>query len=108
MRKLLTVSLVLCLAISLAAGAQTAGKAHVKLRGTVTVVDAAAKTFTCHWKTGDMTFKTTDKTQYWKGGKEGSWADLKTGDTVSVGYHDEGADHVAETVRIAASKPANK
>jgi hypothetical protein len=107
MRKLLTVSLVLCLAISMAAAAQTS-KPQVKLRGTVTAVDAAAKTFTCHWKTGDMTFKTTDKTQYWKGGKQGSWADLKAGDTVSVGYHDEGADRVAETVRIAAAKAAGQ
>jgi|ERR1700730_12077430 len=108
MRKLLTVSLVLCLAVSLAAAAQTAGKPQIKLRGAVTAVDAAARTFVCHWPSGDLTFKTTDTTHYWKAGKPASWADLKTGDTVSVGYHDEGPDHVAETVRIATPKPASK
>lgn len=104
MRKLLTMSLILCIALSVAAAAQSTGKPQIKLRGAVTAVDAAAKTITCHWKSGDMTFKTTDKTQYTMGGKPGSWADVKTGETVSVAYHDEGADHVAETVRIGTSK----
>jgi hypothetical protein len=108
MRKLTTISLVLSLVLCLAAAAQTAGKAQVKLKGTIVSADPATKTITCHWKTGDLTFKTTDKTQYWMAGKPGSWADVKPGETVSVAYHDEGADHVAETIRIGTSKAAAK
>src|ERR1700681_1593732 len=59
MRRAGIVTLVLffaCFAASAAASAQEVK--HRKPGGTVTAVDDAAKTFTCHWKTKEWTFKT--------------------------------------------------
>ncbi|HVT58475.1 MAG TPA: hypothetical protein VHR45_08745 [Thermoanaerobaculia bacterium] len=78
----------------------------VKARGIVTTVDETAKTFSCHWKAKDWTFKTNDKTTYTVGDKPGAWSDLKVKSMVSVTGHDEGSDHVADKVAIRAPRSA--
>jgi len=70
--------------------------------GVVTAVDSAARTFTCHWKTTDSTYQTTEKTVFRIGRKAGSWSDLKVGETVQVSYHRQGQDRIADRVTIAA------
>jgi hypothetical protein len=100
MRKISVVALIL-FAIAVMASSQE----RVKIRGgVVTSVDDAAKTFTCKWKTGEWTFKTTDKTDYWIGETKGSWADVKVGAEVKVTSHLDGKDHVADKVQIKAPK----
>ena len=69
--------------------------------GIVTTLDDAAKTFGCHWKTRDWTYRTTDKTTFQIGSQAGSWSDLKVGQTVEVGFHWLGKNRVADRVTIA-------
>jgi hypothetical protein len=108
MRKTWVATLVLCIACFAAAAAASAQDVqHKKAKtGAVTAIDDAAKTFTCHWKTTDWTFKTNDKTTYSVGTKAGSWSDLKVGSEVKVTSHDEGSDHIADQVSIKAPKAA--
>ena len=68
--------------------------------GTVTAVDAAAMTFSCHWKTGDWTYHVTADTAFHQGGAKVRFADLKPGAIVKVKYHFEGKTEVADTVTI--------
>jgi uncharacterized protein DUF5666 len=68
--------------------------------GTVTSVDAAAMTFSCHWKTGDWTYQVTADTAFHQGGAKVRFADLKPGAVVKVKYHFEGKTEVADTVTI--------
>jgi hypothetical protein len=70
--------------------------------GKIVSVDDAGKTFTCHWGVMDKTYKTTDKTVFRIGQKDGSWSDLKVGATVHVGYHPVGEDRLAYKVEINA------
>ena len=69
--------------------------------GIVTTLDDAAKTFGCHWKTRDWTYRTTDKTTFRIGSQAGSWSDLKVGQSVKVNYHWQGKNRVADRVTIA-------
>jgi len=77
----------------------------------VTAVDDAAKTFSCQAKAGEpsWTYKTTGKTVFRMAGKrvrlsyiwqKGSFSDLKVGDVVTVQYHLDGKDRIAERVAI--------
>jgi hypothetical protein len=50
-------------------------------------IDEWVKTFGCHWKTSDWTYKTTDNTDFFIGKKAAAFSDLKTGETVRVTYH---------------------
>jgi len=68
--------------------------------GTITAVDAAAMTFSCHWKTGDWTYQVTADTAFHQGGAKVRFADLKRGAVVKVKYHYEGKTEVADTVTI--------
>jgi hypothetical protein len=99
-------TLVLCVACFAVSATASAQEVKHTIRGAVTAVDDAAKTFTCHWKTKDWTFKTNDKTTYSVGTKAGFWSDLKLGSEVSVSSHDEGSDHIADQVSIKAPKAA--
>ena len=46
-----------------------------------------AKTFGCHWKTSDWTYKTTDNTNFFIGKKAAAFSGLKTGEAARVTYH---------------------
>ena len=50
-------------------------------------IDEWAKTFGCHWKTSDWTYKTTDNTNFFIGKKAAAFSGLKTGETARVTYH---------------------
>jgi hypothetical protein len=74
--------------------------------GTVVSVDEASKTFTCHWGVMDKIYKTTDKTVFRIGQKDGTWSDLKVGAGVHVSYHPVGDERVAYKVEITAPRPS--
>jgi len=90
----------LCLTIVLASAFACPSGAATIPRGTVTAVDAAAKSFTCHWRTGDRTYGTTDKTVFRMGRKRASFSDLKPGEIVQVSYHRAGGERVSDRVTI--------
>jgi Domain of unknown function (DUF5666) len=92
---------ILMVAVLSMAFAVPASAAH-SIRGVVTAMDDAGKTFTCHWQTSDWTYKTTAKTAFRVGHKAASWSDLKVGETVQVSYHKHGGDRVADQVTITA------
>ena len=77
----------------------------------VTAVDDVAKTFSCRAKTGGPSwpYKTTNKTVYRTAGArvqlkyiwhKGSFSEIKVGRVVTVRYHLDGDDRVAERVSI--------
>jgi hypothetical protein len=81
----------------------------------VTAVDDGAKTFSCQAKAGEAThtYKTTPKTVFRVAGKrarlshiwnKGSLSDLKVGAIVTVRYHVDGSDRIAERVAIYPKK----
>jgi hypothetical protein len=84
-----------------------AGTGQVRSRadqfGVVTAIDNAGKTFTCHWRTSDWTYRTDDRTVFRMGRGAGSWSDLKVGETVQVDSHVETNGQVADLVTISAS-----
>jgi uncharacterized protein DUF5666 len=58
-------------------------------------------------KETEWTFAVDPKTKIRKGGKDISAADLATGDSVNVRYHDDAGKNVADSVMVrAAKKPA--
>jgi hypothetical protein len=81
----------------------------------VTAVDSDAKTFSCQAGTGEptYTYKTTASTRFRVAGKrvrlsyiwnKGTLSDLKVGAIVTVRYHVEGSDRIAERVAIYPKK----
>ena len=68
--------------------------------GTVTTIDDASKTFSCHWKTSDSTYTTTDQTVFRMARKPARFSDLKVGETVQIEYHVVNKDWVADRVVI--------
>ena len=72
--------------------------------GTVSAVNGAEKTFTCHWKSLDSTYRATDKTAYYWGVEDpkrtAAWKDLKVGSEITVTYHVHGKERVADKVEI--------
>ena len=77
----------------------------------VTAVDHTAKTFSCQAKPGEpsYTYKTTSKTRIRISGKRvrltylwdrGNFSEIKVGEIITVQYHVEGADRIAERVTI--------
>jgi len=71
-----------------------------KQTGTIISVDDAAKTFICQWGGKDITYKTTDKTVFRTGAKDGALSDLKLGVRVSILYRVVEKDRVADRVTI--------
>ena len=96
MRKLLTIAV---LAIFTATAPAWAAKQERKT-GTIVKLDDGAKTFICHWGGEDRTYKTTDKTVFRVGQKNGGWSDLKMGERVNILYRVVGSDRVADRVVI--------
>ena len=77
----------------------------------VTTVDSVAKTFSCHAKAGQpsYTYKTTSKTTVRINGKRprlshlwdmGNFSEIKVGGTITVRYHLDSDDRIAERVVI--------
>jgi hypothetical protein len=91
MRRLL-LTVVVCVGFALSANAETISG------GKVTAVNAAARSFDCHWRTKDWTFKTNDKTIIKVGKKIAAWSEVKAGQTVNIKFHQEGDVRVADRV----------
>ena len=51
----------------------------------MTYVDDFGETFSRHWKTGDWTYKTSDKTAFRLGCKKAAFSDLKVGEMDETG-----------------------
>jgi len=68
--------------------------------GNIISIDDAAKTFVCEWKDNSWTYRTTDKTGYRVGGKDGAFSDLKVGVRVNIGYDTDDKGRVAKWVNI--------
>jgi len=107
---MLAVSVFSAVALSIPATAQVADKATVqkpakpkaalKQNGTIISVDTAAKTFVCKWQTNDWVYKATDKTVFRAKGKTVDFADLKLNSRVSMTFHMDGKQRVADLVTI--------
>ena len=91
---------VLALATSAVAAEKTAAKT-MKAWGTVTAVDATAKTVTIKEKSGDVTFKFADNAKVMASGKTMTFADLKANEHVSVHYTVSGSDKVASEIFVS-------
>jgi hypothetical protein len=81
----------------------------------VTAVDYVAKTFSCHAKPSepDYTYKTTSKTTIRISGKRvrltylwdrDNFSEVKVGEIISVRYHLDGGDRIAERIAIYPKK----
>jgi len=81
----------------------------------VTAVDEVAKTFSCQAKPSEptYTYKTTSKTKIRISGKrvrvsylwdKGNFSEIKVGEIITVQYHIEGDDRIAERVAIYPKK----
>src|SRR6185437_4492118 len=73
--------------------------------GTITAIDAAARTFTCVRRRRGRrtrTYDTTDNTRYRIGQEQASWSDLKVGAVVQVRWHHARGRRVADLVVIRA------
>ena len=90
----------LMVAVLSAAFIVTAQAKNAKQTGTIIKVDAAAKTFICQWGNKDIVYKTTDKTVFKVGGKDGALSDLKLGTRVSILYSVVDKDRVASRVTV--------
>jgi maltoporin len=80
--------------------AMTADAWAAKKTGTIVSLDQATKTFICQWGGEDRAYKTTDKTVFRVGQKNGTWSDLKMGERVTILYRTVGKDRVADRVTI--------
>jgi len=117
MRKTVTITAILVVTLAVIAAAMPYGVPIFTKVGKITAVDDTAKTFTCHEKTGDTTYKTKvgspdatgfgirNETIFWLGKEKASWADLKVGGWARVTAHDEGGDKVADKVEIRFHQP---
>jgi hypothetical protein len=90
----------LMVAVLSAAFIVTADAKSEKQTGTIIKVDDAAKTFICQWGRKDITYKTTDKTIFRAGGKDGTLSDLKEGGRVTILYHTVDKERVADRVTV--------
>ncbi len=80
-------------------------------RRIVTDVDYMARTVSCHAKAGEpsYTYKTTEKTVVRISGKRprqsrADFSQIKVGEVITVQYHLEGRDRIAERIAIYPSK----
>jgi hypothetical protein len=93
MRRLI-LTMVACVGFGLSANAETISG------GKITAINEGTKSFDCHWKAKDWTFKTNDKTVIKIGNKNAGWSDMKAGQTISVKFRQEGGERIAERVSL--------
>jgi hypothetical protein len=91
--------LVLAIA-SIIFGMTADAEAAQRKTGTIVSLDESTKTFICHWGGENRAYKTTDKTVFRVGPKNGTWSDLKMGERVNILYRVVGKDRVADRVTI--------
>jgi hypothetical protein len=96
MRRML-MGLVVCASVAMTTDAWAAQQ---RKTGTIVSLDPAAKTFICQWGGEDRAYKTTDRTVFRVGTKDGTWTDLKLGERVNILYRVVGKDRVADRVTI--------
>lgn len=89
-----------CTGIGKGAPALASGGSAQVETGSVTAIDPAAMTFSCHWKTSDRTYQVSAQTVFRKGGAKVRFADLKQKDIVKVKFHASGQTDVADQVTI--------
>jgi hypothetical protein len=78
----------------------------IRKGGTVTAIDGTGKSFTCHWKSKDLTYQTTGKTAFRIGKTKAAFTDLKVGEAAMVTSHVVDKAHVATRVVIKPQQPA--
>ena len=88
------------LAAASATLALTANAWAAEQTGKIISLDPAAKTFICQWGGEDRLYKTTDKTVFRVGTKNGDWSSLKMGDRVNIFYRMADKERIAERVVI--------
>jgi len=72
----------------------------LKQTGTIISIDQQSKIFICKWQTNDWSYKVTDKTVFRSKGKPVAFSDLKLESRVSMTFHMEGNQRVADLVTI--------
>ena len=72
----------------------------LKQTGTIISIDTAAKTFICKWQTNNWAYKVSDKTVFRRKGKSVDFAELKLDSRVSMTFHMDGKQRVADLVTI--------
>ena len=72
----------------------------LKQTGTIISVDTAAKTFICKWQTNNWVYQVSDKTVFRQKGKSVDFSDLKLDSRVSMTFHMDGKQRVADIVTI--------
>ena len=90
----------LMLAMVSASLALTASAWAAEQTGKIISLDPVAKTFICQWGGEDRFYKTTDKTVFRVGTKNGDWSNLKMGDRVNIFYRMANKERIAERVVI--------
>lgn len=103
MRKIMTWGFLVCLCLFAVSGIVAAFEPPQG--GKVSAVSDASKTFTLKWKTKESSYRTSAETTYLIGEKKATWSDLKVGDEVTVTYHLDGKDRVADKVSITGFQP---
>jgi hypothetical protein len=72
----------------------------LKQTGTIISIDQNLKMFVCKWQTNHWPYKVTDKTVFRSKGKTVAFSDLKLDSRVSMTFHMEGKQRVADLVTI--------
>jgi hypothetical protein len=72
----------------------------LKQTGTIISVDQDSKMFVCKWQTNHWSYKVTDKTVFRSRGKTVAFSDLKLESRVSMTFHMDGKQRVADLVTI--------
>jgi hypothetical protein len=103
MRPVSAVLLSAALALLVATGA-VAKPATQKLSGTLSAVDAKARTIAVKHGDHEEHFELAPSAKIMAGAKPESLDALAVGDSVAVIYTDEGKTHVAERIDVAKSK----
>ena len=73
---------------------------QLKQTGTIISVDPELKMFICKWQTNHWPYKVTDKTVFRLKGKAVAFDDLKLDSRVSMTFHMDGKQRVADIVTI--------
>jgi DNA gyrase/topoisomerase IV subunit B len=72
----------------------------LKQTGTIITLLPEEKMFICQWQTNQWPYKVTDKTVFRSKGKTVTFADLKLDSRVSMTFHMDGKQRVADLVTI--------
>ncbi len=78
------------------------------LKGAITSVDTAAKSFVVKEKKGEATVVTNETTKISLGKEKKTFEDLKAGETVHVKYHKQDGKLMAANVYLAGGKKMEK